>query len=146
MCLRLRSSHQNTFLCPRTSAPVSFLSQGAALCLFDRNGRYTFFAGRPSVRGVRAVAHVAGALLHTPAPVVADARRAAAVPRAPRAHTWRCLGSLVQVEGRAVHIECSHAAQKTSLPRGCSSCHKENTLVNQSRTTDTFPLSLQAII
>lgn len=72
-----------------------------------------------------AVTHIAGALLYTSAPVVADARSAAAVTRAARAHARGGLGALVQIEGRAVYIERPHAAQEASLSGGCSSCGKK---------------------
>lgn len=85
-----------------------------------------------------AVTHIASALLHTPAPVVADAHRAAAVTRTARAHTWGRLGPFVQVKGHAIYIKRSHAAQKASLPRGCSSYNKENNLVNQRTTMNSL--------
>lgn len=116
--------------------------QRTASCLFwSIFQNCTFFAGGPSVCRECAVTHVAGALFHTPAPVVADAGRAAAVTRTARAHTRGRLGSLVQVKGHAVHIKRSHAAQKASLSGSCSSCSKESTLVNRTKAANSLSYS-----
>lgn len=127
MCLSLISSHQNTFV-PKYFFLLS-RSQITVSCLFDKYCCYTFLAGGPSICRVCAVTHVASALLHTPAPVVANTCRAAAVTRTARAHTRGRLGPLVQVKGHTIYMKRSHAAQKASLSGSCSSYNKENDLV-----------------
>lgn len=80
-----------------------------------RSSALTLIAGGSSVGGLRAVAHVAVALLDAPPPVVAEAAGAAAVAGTARAHPRRHLGPLLQVQAHAVDGQRPDAAQEASL-------------------------------
>lgn len=66
--------------------------------------------GGPSVGGLRAVAHVAVALLDAPPPVVAQAAGAAAVAGTTGGHPRRHLGPLLQIKAHAVDGQSPDAA------------------------------------
>lgn len=57
-----------------------------------------------------AVTRVAVIFLHTLASILAACTVAGAVTRAAGLHPWSHLGSLLQVEGHAVHPERAHAS------------------------------------
>lgn len=71
--------------------------------------------GGSTVGRLRAVAHVAVALLDAPPPVVAEAAGAAAVAGAPGADARRHLRPLLQVQADAVDGQGPDAAQEASL-------------------------------
>lgn len=82
-----------------------------------RSPALTLVTGGSPVGRLRAVAHVAVALLDAPPAVVAEAAGAAAVSGTAGTHARRHLGPLLQVKAHAVDGQRPDAAQEAPLLR-----------------------------